>query len=214
MHLDSIYVGKLTKAEFNGHEISTGIFKNKVDGPVRVSTFNVEGDKQADLKVHGGVDKAVYAYPAEHYEFWKEERSDLHFEKGNFGENLSTYGLDETNTFIGDVYELGSILLQVTSPRMPCFKLGIRMGDSRFIKDFMKAEKNGFYFKVLQEGTIEAGDEIRKIKEDGHQLSVREVIQLYTTRKNDKELLQKAVDSPSLPQDWVDHFEVILTRLP
>ncbi|MEO9485745.1 MAG: MOSC domain-containing protein [Ekhidna sp.] len=214
MQLASIFVGKPVKADYNGNKISTGIFKKKVDGPVKVTSINIEGDKQADLTVHGGVDKAVYAYPAEHYKFWESERTDLHFELGYFGENLATYGLDETNTFIGDVFEMGSIILQVTSPRMPCFKLGIRMGDSRFVKDFMKAEKNGFYFKVLQEGTIEAGDEIRKIKQDGHQLSVKEVIQLYTTRKSDKELLRKAIDSPSLPQDWVDHFEVILLRLP
>lgn len=213
MRLESIFVGKPVKAEFNGKEIATGIFKNKVEGSVKVSTFNVEGDKQADLTVHGGVDKAVYAYPSEHYEFWKAERADLQFQSGLFGENLSTSGLDEENTHIGDVFELGSIVLQVTSPRMPCFKLGIRMNDSRFVKDFMKAEKNGFYFKVLKEGTIEAGDEIRKVGNDGHGLTLREVIQLYTTRKTDKELLQKVVDSPSLPKDWVDHFAVTLHQL-
>ncbi len=213
MQLASIYVGKPVKADYNGRDISTGIYKNKVEGPVKVSSFNLEGDQQADLTVHGGVDKAVYAYPAEYYEFWKKERPDLHFEAGFFGENLSTTGLDEINTHIGDVFEIESIVLQVTSPRMPCYKLGIRMKDPGFVRDFMKAEKNGFYFKVLQEGTIEAGDEIKKVKQDGHELSVQEVIQLYTTRKSDKELLQKAINSPSLPQDWVDHFEVILARL-
>lgn len=213
MRLESVFVGKPVKAEFNGRDISTGIFKNKVDGPIKVSSFNVEGDKQADLTVHGGVDKAVYAYPAEHYDFWKKERPDLQFQPGLFGENLSTTGLDETRVCIGDVFEIGSIVLQVTSPRMPCYKLGIRMNDSRFIKDFMKAEKNGFYFKVLKEGTIEAGDGILKVKQDGHGLTVAEVIQLYTTRKSDKDLLTKATTSPSLPQDWIDHFDVTLHRL-
>ncbi|WP_436515193.1 MOSC domain-containing protein [Ekhidna sp. To15] len=213
MQLESIFAGKPVKADYNGRDISTAIFKKLINGPVKVSSFNLEGDKQADLTVHGGVDKAVYAYPSEHYDFWKKERSDLQFQPGLFGENLSTTGLDETNTCIGDVYEIGSVVLQVTSPRMPCYKLGIRMNDSFFVRDFMKAEKNGFYFKVLQEGTIEAGNAIRKIDQDGHRLTVAEVIQLYTTRKSDKELLQKAVGSPSLPQDWTDHFEVMLHRL-
>ena len=214
MRLESIYVGKPVEADYNGRAITTGIYKNKVEGPVKVSSFNIEGDQQADITVHGGVDKAVYAYPSEHYNFWKKEREDLHFEPSFFGENLSTTGLDEIGTCIGDVFEVGSVVLQVTSPRMPCYKLGIRMNDPGFVRDFMKAEKNGFYFKVLQEGTIDTGDEIRKVRQDGHDLTVQEVIQLHTTRKSDKDLLRKAVDSPSLPQDWIDHFEVILTRLP
>ncbi|MEP1034829.1 MOSC domain-containing protein [Ekhidna sp.] len=210
MHLESIFVGKPVKADYHGRDISTGIFKNKVIGPVKVSSFNIEGDKQADLTVHGGIDKAVYLYPAEHYDFWKKERSDLHFEPGLFGENLSASGLDETNTCIGDVFEVGSIVLSVTSPRMPCYKLGIRMKDPGFVRDFMKAERNGFYFKVLQEGVIQAGDEIKKISQDGHHLTVQETIQLYTTRKFDTVLLKKAVDSPSLPEDWVEYFTVRL----
>ncbi len=213
MRLESVFVGKPVKADYNGGRISTGIFKKLVEGPVKPTSFNIEGDKQADLTVHGGVDKAVYAYPVEHYDFWKKERPDLQFTPGLFGENLSTAGLDETHVCIGDVFEIGSIILQVTSPRMPCYKLGIRMNDSRFIKDFMKAEKNGFYFKVLKEGTIEAGDSILKVKQDGHRLTVAEVIQLYTTRKSDKDLLTKATTSPSLPQDWIDHFDVALHRL-
>lgn len=213
MRLESIFVGKPRKADYHGRAISTGIFKYKVEGPVNVSSFNLEGDKQADLTVHGGVDKAVYLYPAEHYKFWKNERSDLHFEAGLFGENLSTIGLDETNTCIGDVFEVGTVVLSVTSPRMPCYKLGIRMNDPGFVRDFMKAGKNGFYFKVLQEGTIEAGDEIKKVSEDGHRLTVQETIQLYTTRKSDKNLLKKAIKSPSLPQDWIEHYEIILHRL-
>lgn len=210
MRLESIFVGKPVKADYQDKKVSTGIFKNKVAGPAQVTSFNIEGDQQADLTVHGGVDKAVYAYPVEHYDFWKKERSDLHFEPGLFGENLSITGLDETDTCIGDVFEIGSIVLSVTSPRMPCFKLSIRMNDPGFVRDFMKAERNGFYFKVLQEGIIEAGDTIKKISQDGHNLTVQEVIQLYTTRKSDKDLLKKAVDSPSLPEDWVEYFEVRL----
>ena len=212
MKLEHIFVGKPVEAEFNGKTIKTGIYKSKVEGPVGVSRTNVEGDEQADLSVHGGVDKAVYAYPIEHYEYWRKERSDLEFAPGAFGENLSVSGVDE-QVCIGDTFRIGEVVLSVTSPRMPCYKLGIKMNDASFIKDFMDAQKNGFYFKVLEEGMIKAGDTIEKLGEDGHGLTISEVIQLYSTRKKDQALLQKAVDSPSLPADWREYFEVRLIKL-
>lgn len=212
MQLEYIFVGKPVEAEFNGKTIKTSIYKNKIEGVVRVSKTNIEGDQQADLTVHGGEDKAVYAYPIEHYDFWKKKRSDLKFSPGVFGENLSVSGMDE-QICIGDTFQIGEVVVSVTTPRMPCFKLGIKMKDPSFIKDFMNAQKNGFYFKVLEEGEIASGNVIDKLGDDGHQLTVLEVVQLYTTKKEDTVLLQKAVDSPSLPADWKDYFEVRLRKL-
>lgn len=214
MKLLSIFTGKPIEVYQEGKSISTGIFKHKVHGPIKVAKNNLEGDGQADLSVHGGVDKAVYAYPSEHYEFWKKERTDLQFEPGIFGENLSTVGLDEASTCVGDVFKIGSVILSVTSPRMPCFKLGIRMADERFVRDFMKAKKNGFYLKVIEEGLMEAGDPIEKLSSDGHGLTVAEAIELYASSKSDHSLLQRAISSPSLPIDWIEVFKDKLSSLP
>ena len=212
MRLEHIFIGKPVEASFNGKTIKTGIYKNLVDGPIKVTRTNLEGDQQADLTVHGGVDKAVYAYPIAHYDFWKEKRKDLDFAPGIFGENLSISGIDE-QVCVGDTFQIGEVVLSVTSPRMPCFKLGIKMNDPGFVRDFMVAEKNGFYFKVLEEGQLNAGMPVKQIGSDGHGLSIAETIQLYTTRKTDKALLQKATDSPSLPEDWRDYFAVRLRNL-
>ena len=212
MRIEYIFVGTPIEAEFNGKTITTGIYKSKVEGAVKVSKTNIEGDRQADLTVHGGVDKAVYAYPIEHYDFWRKERTDLEFTPGTFGENLSVSGMDE-QVCIGDTFRIGEVVVCVTTPRMPCYKLGIKMNDPSFIKDFMNAQKNGFYFKVLEEGKIEAGDAIEKLKDDGYGLTISEVIQLYTTRKQEETLLRKAVGSPSLPADWKGYFEVRLRKL-
>ncbi len=212
MKLEYIFAGKPVEVLYHGQTIKTGIYKNQVHGKVKVSTLNIEGDKQADLTVHGGIDKAVYAYPIEHYDFWNEKRSDLKFEPGVFGENLSISGLDE-QVCIGDQFRIGSVTLCVIIPRMPCYKLGIKMKDPGFIREFMQEERNGFYFKVLEEGEIEAGNAIEKLSDDGYGLTIAEVIQLYSTRKQDKSLHKKAIDSPSLPIDWKDYFEVRINKL-
>jgi len=212
MRLEHIFVGKPVEVEFNGRPVKTGIYKHEVQGKVKVTKMGIEGDQQADLTVHGGIYKAIYAYPIAHYTFWKEERPDLSFTPGIVGENLSVSGLDE-QVCVGDAFRIGKAVLSVTTPRLPCFKLGIKMGDARFIKDFMKAERNGFYFKVEEEGLIEAGDEIQKIHSDGYGLTIAETIRLYTSRKNDTKLLKKAIDSPSLIDAWKDDFEVRLRKM-
>lgn len=212
MKLLSIFVGKPRELDYNGRFVATGIYKEEINGPVQVHFLNIAGDQQADLTVHGGPDKAVYVYPSEHYSFWKEKRSDLFFQPGIFGENLSTTGLDEA-TCVGDVFKIGTAIFRVTNPRMPCFKLGIKMNDPKFIKDFMDARKNGFYLRVLQEGEIKPGDMIEKMEEDGHGLTIDEVIQLYTTKKEDEELLIKSVGAPNLPEDRREYFEKKLDQL-
>ena len=213
MKIEGIFLGQIKELEYNGRHVTTGIFKEAVEGPVKVTFLTIEGDKQADLRVHGGVDKAVYAYPTEHYDYWKTTRPDLSFGAGTFGENLAVSGMEESSVFIGDEYQIGEVTFKVTTPRMPCFKLGLKMGDPTFIKDFLKAHKTGFYFKVLKEGLVNAGDSIQKIGDDGYGLSIEEVAKLYAEEKTNTTLLQKAIDSPSLPQDWKDHFAQNLKAL-
>lgn len=213
MQLLSVYVGKPQTVSYQNREVTTSIFKTGQTGPVQVNALNLAGDQQADLRVHGGPDKAVYAYPAEHYTYWQTARSELDFGPGTFGENLSISGLLEEDVCIGDRYQIGTAQFQVTSPRMPCFKLGIKMQDPRFVKDFMDANKTGFYFKVLQEGTLTAGDPISLLHKDSYGLRVSEVSSLYSTHKENKQLLHKAAHAPALPADWADFFADRLHKL-
>ena len=160
MRLISVNVGLPRPVPYQDGIVSTGIYKEPVAGPVWVRRLNLDGDGQADLKVHGGEHKAVYAYPLEHYAFWSRElgRNDLGY--GQFGENLTVEGLLEEQVNIGDVYRIGKALLQVSQPRSPCFKLGIRMGDAGFVARFAAANRTGFYLRVLEEGRVAAGDAI------------------------------------------------------
>ncbi|HAA10412.1 MAG TPA: MOSC domain-containing protein [Cytophagales bacterium] len=214
MKLEAVFVGKPTVVENKGKEVTTGIFKQEVSGPIKVGTLNLEGDQQADLTVHGGVNKAVYVYDQTHYNFWKDARPDLSFVPGQFGENLSVTGVPaEEELTIGDQFRLGSALFQVTQPRLPCFKLGIKMGDPGFLKDFMKAMRPGFYVKVLEEGTITPGDEGERVKNNPGGLTVNDVVRLYTSHRTDKELLTKAVGTTDLPEDWIEYFQEMLEKL-
>ncbi|QCK14197.1 MOSC domain-containing protein [Mangrovivirga cuniculi] len=213
MQLKSIFVGKPKEVMYNGKIISTGIFKNEISGAVKVNKYNLEGDKQADLTVHGGENKAVYAYPVEHYEFWKKIRPDLQFEPGVFGENLSVSGLFEGEVNVGDQYKIGTAVLSVTTPRLPCFKLGIRMNDTKIIKDFMDAERSGFYFKVIKEGVINPGDKIELIHQDSYGLTICDLVKLHTTEKTNSELLLKAIEAPELQDDWKEKFAEKLNEL-
>lgn len=206
MKLLAICTGKAREVVYNGQTVTTGIFKEEISGSAFVTKTGIESDQQANLKVHGGVNKAVYAYPSEHFEYWRAKRSDLEFYPGVFGENLSTTGLDESEVCVGDIFQFGGVTLSVTTPRMPCNKLGIKMKDKGFIKEFLRAERTGFYFKVLEEGEISAGDEIKKTGSDGYGLSIKELVQLHTTRKDDMELIEKAVHSPTLIESWRSGF--------
>ncbi len=156
MKVISVNVGLPRNVPYRGRSISTGIFKEPVEGRVKVQRLNVEGDRQADLSVHGGIEKAVYAYPSEHYEFWKGELPEMDLPWGMFGENLTTEGLLEDKVNIGDKLKVGTALFIVTQPRMPCYKLGIKFGRNDIIKRFLKSGRTGFYFSVLDEGEVSA----------------------------------------------------------
>src|SRR5438105_6926388 len=179
MKLLSVNVGLPREVEWNGKIIRTSIFKAPVSGRVRVAKLNLEGDQQSDLSVHGGIDKAVYAYPSEHYPFWRNELPGADLPWGAFGENFTTEGLLEETVHIGDRLRIASAEFVVTQPRMPCFKLGIRFGRSDIVKRFLQSGRSGFYFAVLREGEVTAGDSIELLARHEHGVTVTDVVNLY-----------------------------------
>lgn len=166
---------------------------------------NIEGDRQSDLTVHGGPNKAVYCYPWEHYRYWKEQLPDMELPYGAFGENLTTEGIAEDEVSIGDRFRVGSAVLQVTQPRMPCFKLGIRFGRADMVKRFWQSGRSGIYFAVVEEGDVAAGDLVERIAEGPEQISVADVVRLYRGDETNKELLERALRAP-LPGSWKEEL--------
>src|SRR6266851_1777434 len=160
MKLLSVNVGLPRDVISKGRLVTTGIFKEPVEGRVRLRTLNLDGDRQADLKVHGGIDKAVYAYPAEHYDYWRSELPGVELPWGMFGENFTVEGMLESGVNIGDEFRIGSAELVVTQPRLPCYKLAVKFGRDDIIKRFLGSGRTGFYFAVLKEGEVGAGDSI------------------------------------------------------
>jgi len=209
----SISVGLPREVQWKGRTVSTSIFKEPVSGPVSLRRHNLEGDKQADLSVHGGPTKAVYAYPSEHYPFWRSEFPEMELECGMFGENLTTEGLEEESIHIGDVFQLGTAQLVVTEPRMPCFKLTIRFEREDIVKRFLQSQRSGLYFGVMQEGTVQAGDRFELLSTDSQRLKVADIARLYTTDKGNTELLTKAVATSALPEKWREYFNHRLEKI-
>src|SRR5256885_7749042 len=206
MKLLSVNVGLPREVEWKGKIVRTSIFKAPVLGRVRVAKLNLEGDQQSDLTVHGGIDKAVYAYPSDHYRFWREELSGTDLPWGAFGENFTTEGLLEEAVHIGDRFRVGSAEFVVTQPRMPCFKLGIRFDRPDIVKRFLQSGRAGFYFAVLKEGEVTAGDSIELLARDENGITVADVISLYRTDATNQELLRRATELASLPKAWRDYF--------
>jgi MOSC domain-containing protein YiiM len=186
--------------------VTTAIFKKPVEGRVKVNELNLEGDAQADLRVHGGWSKAVYVYPYEHYALWAKELLDVRLEPANFGENLTTEGMLENEVFIGDRLRIGTAEFAVTEPRMPCYKLGIRFGRKDIIRRFLQSRRSGFYLTVLETGEIGAGDEIRFISRDVNKVSVNDIVRLYVQDKDDKETMNRALNVEILPEGWKKTF--------
>jgi MOSC domain-containing protein YiiM len=206
MKLLSVNVGLPREIEWNGKIVRTSIFKAPVTGRVRVAKLNVEGDQQSDLTVHGGFDKAVYAYPSEHYLFWRREFPGMNLALGVFGENFTTAGLLEETLHIGDRLRVGSAEFAVTQPRMPCFKLGIRFNRSDMVKRFLQSGRTGFYFAVLKEGEVAAGDSIELIERDEHNIPVADIVNLYGGDAANQDLLRSVSELPSLPSSWREYF--------
>jgi MOSC domain-containing protein YiiM len=202
----SVNVGRPREVEWRGRTVRTSIFKEPVTGPVRVQKLNLAGDEQADLSVHGGVDKAVYGYPSEHYAYWREELPGIHLPWGAFGENLTTEGLYESTLLIGDRLSVGSADLLVTQPRLPCFKLGIRFGRSDMVKRFQRSGRTGFYLAVLREGSISAGDPIQVHSPGERSVAVADIVRLYTADEAEQEALRRASELDALPESWRRYF--------
>jgi MOSC domain-containing protein YiiM len=203
----SVNVGLPREFEWQGKTVSTGIFKAPVEGSIRLDSLNLNGDAQADLTVHGGIDKAVYAYPVEHYQYWRNELPEIDFTYGIFGENLTISGLLENDVNIGDRFAIGSVELMVTQPRMPCYKLGLRFNRPDIVKRFLDSQLTGFYLRVLQEGELKTGDELKLISRDQHQVTVADITKLYVNKERDLELLQRAVEVEALPASWREYFQ-------
>ena len=203
--LISVNVGQPRKVEFRDGTVLSGIFKAPVAGRVVVRKLNLAGDQQADLTVHGGPDKAVYAYPVEHYSYWNTELPGTELAYGMFGENLTTGGLDEASVYIGDQFRIGSAVLQVTQPRTPCYKLGLRFGRSDLIEKFWFSGRSGFYFSVITEGEVGAGDVLKRVATGPGRVSIAEILQLAGGVEPDRTQLERVLQSP-LPDPWKRNF--------
>ena len=176
-------------------------------------TLNLDGDRQADLSVHGGPSKAVYVYPSEHYDYWKHESPEMKLPWGMFGENFTTAGLFESELNIGDKFRFGSAMVMATEPRMPCYKLGIRFGRPDVVKRFLASERTGFYFAVLQQGGVGVGDGIELIESSKDSLRVSDITALYTHEKHNVGLLRRAIEVATLPGSWKSYFRHRLAKL-
>jgi MOSC domain-containing protein YiiM len=212
MKIISVNVGRPRLVVSNKQSVSTGIYKTPVAGRVMMRTLNLDGDRQADLNVHGGPTKAVYAYPAEHYNYWRDELPGTDLPWGMFGENLTTEGLEESAVNIGDRFRIGSAEITVTEPRMPCYKLGIRFGRADIIRRFLASGRTGFYFSVQREGEVEAGDEVELITRDDNNVTVADITRLYARENDDAETLHRAIALEALPVSWRDHFRKQLEK--
>lgn len=213
MRIISVNVGLPHKVPYRGRSISTGIYKEPVEGRIKVHRLNLAGDHQADLSVHGGIEKAVYAYPSEHYEFWKGELPEMDLPWGMFGENLTTEGLLEDKVNIGDKLKIGTALFTVTQPRMPCYKLGIKFGRNDIIKRFLRSGRTGYYFSVFEEGEVAAGDTIELVNRDNNKIIVTDITSLYVNEKSNLELLKRVIQVEALPHGWRDHFRHQIDKL-
>ena len=206
MKILSVNVGLPREVAWQGKLVTTGIFKAPVKGPVMLRRLNLDGDGQADLTVHGGVSKAVYAYPSEHYAFWRAEFPEMNLSWGMFGENLTTEGLLEDAVYIGDGFRVGQTELMVTEPRMPCYKLGIKFGRADIIKRFLASRRSGFYFAVMREGMVSAGDALELIGREQQDISVADITRLYAFEKDDVKALRRAIEVDALPENWKGYF--------
>lgn len=206
----SVNVGLPRTVAWHGEAVPTGIFKAPVTGPVRVAFLNFEGDRQADLTVHGGKDKAVYAYPSEHYPYWRDVFPRREIEWGAFGENLTTAGLDEEMIAVGDRLRIGNAIFEVTQPRIPCFKLALRFDDQSMVKRFLQSRRTGFYLRVIEEGELEAGDPVDRIANGS--ISIGDVLRAAYDTPEDVDLIRLAAGAEALPAQWRAEFHQRLDR--
>ena len=215
MKLTSVNVGLPREVTWHGRIVTTGIFKEPVEGRVSLCKLNLDGDRQADLTVHGGENKAVYCYPLAHYDYWKRELPGRELPAASFGENFTTEGLLEDSVHIGDQFSIGSAEVIVTQPRLPCYKLGVRFQSDDMVRRFLASGRTGFYFAVTREGEVGAGDEIRAIARDPEAVPVSEITRLYIAKRygdGDVDSVRRALRVTALPRTWKEYFRERLQR--
>ena len=214
MRVVSVNVGLPRTVRWKGRDVTTGIFKEPVGGRVALRRLNLDGDRQADLTVHGGAAKAVYAYPFEHYAFWREEL-DEELAFGAFGENFTVEGLPlETEIAVGDRFRVGSAELVVTQPRLPCYKLGLRFGREEMVKRFLASGRTGYYLAVEAEGAVAAGDRVETLAHHPERIPVAEITRVYASDRDDVAAIERLVDLDALPDDWRRYFAKKLVDRP
>jgi MOSC domain-containing protein YiiM len=216
MRLVSVNVGLPREVIWHDRSVITGIFKEPVTGRVALRKLNLDGDRQADLTVHGGEYKAAYCYPLEHYEYWKKELPGRELPMGMFGENFTTVGLDENDVHLGDRFRVGSAEVVVTQPRLPCYKLGVKFGSDDMVKRFLISGRGGFYLAVTREGEVGAGDEITAISRDAYAVPASEITRLYVAKRYGAEelaSLQRALQVEALPEDWKHYFRERMQKM-
>lgn len=199
MQLLSVNVGKCRQVLWQGETVNTGIFKQAVQTRCMVRFSGIDGDEQADLLNHGGFDKAVYSYEFAYYEHWKQYLNRQDWDAGLFGENLSTLGLPDDRVFAGDVYQIGSAKLQAVQPRIPCFKLNLRFNLPDMVAHFYQHKRHGIYFRVLEEGSVAAGDDIILLERPQNQISIGHLAACFVNKGQDKEMLYQILQLPALP---------------
>ncbi len=202
MQVVSINVSKPVDVEYHGKIISTGIFKVSVKTRLKATATGLESDGQADLEAHGGVDKALYAYSVDNYPYWAQELGKAELPYGQFGENLTVDGMTDDVVHIGDTYRIGKLVAQVSQPRVPCYKLGLRVGSSKFPKQFMKSGRVGFYLRVLEEAEIGVGDSIEKLDDDPLELSVQQSMLALYKGPQQKQIIDQALQITALSEAW------------
>jgi len=204
--LISLNVARPRLTVYKGAAINTGIFKQPVTGRIALRTLNLDGDRQADLNVHGGPYKAVYAYPSEHYEYWRRELPQADLPWGAFGENFTTEGLGEDKLHVGDRLRIGSSTVMVRQPRMPCYKLAAKFQRDDIIERFLRSERSGFYFSVEDEGEVGEGDSFELVSRNHDGITIAEMNRLFVQEKYNRDLLHKAIATAALPESWREYF--------
>lgn len=215
MKLISVNTGLPRDVLWHGRTVTTGIFKQPVEGRVALTTLNLQGDRQADLSVHGGVNKAVYCYPIEHYDYWRAELPGTDLPLAVFGENFTTSGMNENSVHIGDRFAVGSAEVVVTQPRLPCYKLGIRFDSDLMVKRFLASGRSGFYVAVKREGQVGSGDDVSVISRDPNAVPVSEITRLYVAKRytaDDIDSVRRALQVTALPESWKDYFRERLEK--
>lgn len=216
MKLVSVNTGLPREMTWRGMNVTTAIYKQPVGGRVALRKLNLDGDRQADLSVHGGEHKAVYCYPLAHYDYWRRELPGRELPMGIFGENFTTDGLLEDSLHLGDQLSVGSAEVVVTQPRLPCYKLGVRFDSADMVKRFFASRRTGFYLAVAREGEVGAGDEIKVIARDPNAVAVSEITRLYAEKRyGDAELasVRRALRVAVLPESWKEYFRERLEKM-